>query len=97
MIVHSKDTTGAFPDGNKHWHSINWVQSYKTVQRLQTRIVKATHDSFIKRSETVMLGSKHRAFKRLEPYDGKLSSTVLRGRRRRKLLLCYPTIILKPW
>ena len=30
--------------------------------------------------------------KRLEPYDGKLSSTVLRGRRSWQLLLCYPTI-----
>ena len=32
--------------------------------------------------------------KRLEPYDGKLSSTVLRGRRRWQLLLCYPTLML---
>ena len=33
-------------------------------------------------------------FKRLEPCDGKLSSTVLRGRRRWQHLLCYPTLIL---
>lgn len=33
------------------------------------------------------------AFKRLEPYDGKLSSTVLRGRRNRQRFLCYPTVI----
>jgi len=32
------------------------------------------------------------AFKRLEPYDGKLSSTVLRGRRNRQRFLCYPTL-----
>ena len=32
--------------------------------------------------------------KRLEPYDGKLSSTVLRGRRKWQHLLCYPTLIL---
>ena len=40
------------------------------------------------------LGSLYqRAFKRLEPDDGKLSCPVLRGRRRWKLLLCYPTLI----
>ena len=33
-------------------------------------------------------------FKRLEPYDGKLSSTVLRGRRKWQHFLCYPTLSL---
>lgn len=33
-----------------------------------------------------------KAFKRLEPYDRKLSRTVLRGRRRWQHLLCYPTL-----
>lgn len=42
MIVKSQDKTGALPNGKKYWHSINWAQSYKTVQRLQARIVKAT-------------------------------------------------------
>jgi hypothetical protein len=32
-----------------------------------------------------------KAFKRLEPDDGKLSSPVLRGRRRWQHLFCYPT------
>ena len=33
-----------------------------------------------------------KAFKRIEPDDGKLSSPVLRGRRRWENLFCYPTI-----
>ena len=32
--------------------------------------------------------------KRLEPYDGKLSRTVLRGRRRWQHLFCYPTLMM---
>ncbi len=35
-----------------------------------------------------------KAFKRLEPDDGKLSSPVLRGRRRWQHLFCYPTLVL---
>lgn len=38
------------------------------------------------------LGLIKKAFKRLEPYDKKLSSTVLRGRRERQRSLCYPTL-----
>lgn len=44
MIVNSKDATGALPDAMYHWHSINWQQCYKTVQRLQARIVKAIQE-----------------------------------------------------
>jgi type-F conjugative transfer system pilin assembly protein TrbC len=42
----------------------------------------------------LMLVSLIRSFKRLEPYDGKLSSTVLRGRRKWQHFLCYPTLVL---
>ena len=38
-----------------------------------------------------MLGLTKKAFRRLEPDDGKLSSPVLRGRRERQRSLCYPT------
>lgn len=44
MMVNSNDAAGALPDGMRGWHSINWKQSYQTVQRLQTRIVKATQE-----------------------------------------------------
>ncbi len=44
MIVNSNDATGALPDGMTDWHSINWKQSHQTVQRLQTRIVKAIQE-----------------------------------------------------
>lgn len=40
------------------------------------------------------LGLSTKAFKRLEPYDAKVSRTVLRGRRKGRLFLCYPTIVL---
>lgn len=44
MIVKSIDEAGALPDGQGQWHSIDWKQCYKTVQRLQARIVKATQE-----------------------------------------------------
>jgi len=40
-----------------------------------------------------MLGLNNKAFKRLEPDEAKVSSPVLRGRRRWERLLCYPTLI----
>ncbi len=40
-----------------------------------------------------MLGLNNKALKRLEPDDAKVSSPVLRGRRRWRHLLCYPTLI----
>lgn len=40
-----------------------------------------------------MLGLDQKALKRLEPDDAKVSSPVLRGRRRWRHLLCYPTLI----
>src|SRR4028118_1725740 len=35
--------TGAASHTEIDWHSINWEQVNQTVRRLQTRIVKATH------------------------------------------------------
>lgn len=42
MIVESIDKTGALPDNQEHWHSIDWSKCHQIVQRLQARIVKAT-------------------------------------------------------
>lgn len=39
-------------------------------------------------------GLNIKAFKRLEPYDAKVSRTVLRGRRFWQQNLCYPTLAL---
>lgn len=44
MTVNSLGITGASPDINGGWHSINWKQCYHNVQRIQTRIVKATQE-----------------------------------------------------
>jgi RNA-directed DNA polymerase len=35
---------GAAPDHAVHWHSINWKKVYRTVRRLQARIVKAVRE-----------------------------------------------------
>src|SRR5262245_14095648 len=35
---------GAAPDPVVHWHSINWKKVYRTVRRLQARIVKAVRE-----------------------------------------------------
>jgi RNA-directed DNA polymerase len=35
---------GAAPDPTVHWHSINWKKVYRTVRRLQARIVKAVRE-----------------------------------------------------
>src|SRR6202045_4641774 len=35
---------GAAPDVETHWHSINWRKVWRTVRRLQARIVKATRE-----------------------------------------------------
>ncbi len=44
MMVKLNNGTGALPNEMMNWHSINWAQSYQIVQRLQTRIVKATQE-----------------------------------------------------
>lgn len=36
--------TSAFPGESKHWHHINWKKCHAIVQRLQSRIVKATQE-----------------------------------------------------
>ena len=53
------------------WDAINWRTLQEHVQRLQMRIAKATRDAPSCRVIT--------ALARLEPCDGKLSCTVLRG------------------
>ena len=35
---------GAAPDVATHWHSIHWRHVWRTVRRLQARIVKATQE-----------------------------------------------------
>src|SRR5436190_6766160 len=35
---------GAAPDTAVDWHAINWKQVYRTVRRLQARIVKAVRE-----------------------------------------------------
>ncbi len=36
--------TGAASGGEIDWHSIDWAQAHRTVQRLQRRIAKATRE-----------------------------------------------------
>ena len=54
------------------WSSINWKAVNRFVKRLQMRIAKAVENN----NRAVRKGL---AFEMLEPYDGKLSRTVLRG------------------
>src|SRR5207244_11620433 len=35
---------GAAPDGTTNWHSLDWRRIWRTVRRLQARIVKATQE-----------------------------------------------------
>lgn len=44
MMANCSQIAGASPDENKHWHHIRWQQCYRVVQRLQSRIVKATQE-----------------------------------------------------
>ena len=61
------------------WDAIDWQPIEANVRRLQMRIAKATRN-----------GRCHRvrfwAFDRLEPCEGKLSCTVLRGGNDRKVI-----------
>ncbi len=67
-----------------NWDAIDWQPIEANVRRLQMRIAKATRDSM------VSYGRCHRvrswAFERLEPCEGKLSCTVLRGGNGRKVI-----------
>jgi hypothetical protein len=54
------------------WRSIDWKEAGREVRRLQMRIAKAVQAN----CGIVLPGQ---SFEMLEPYDGKLSRTVLRG------------------
>ena len=56
-----------------NWTSINWKKVKKKVQELQMRIVKA-----VQQNDRVA-SMPRLAFEGLEPCDGRLSRTVLRG------------------
>src|SRR5436305_8368109 len=40
----AEQLAGAAPDRATDWHSIDWKKVYRTVRRLQARIVKATRE-----------------------------------------------------
>jgi RNA-directed DNA polymerase len=44
MMVNKLQIAGASPDEIEHWHRIEWKKCYAIVQRLQSRIVKATQE-----------------------------------------------------
>ena len=56
-----------------NWTSIKWKKVKKKVQELQMRIAKAV------RQNDRVTSMPRLAFEGLEPYDGNLSRTVLRG------------------
>ena len=65
-------TAGAVSNATMNWHDIEWEKVHRNVRRLQARIVKATQE----------LGTRvlfRKAFETLEPCEGRLSRTVLRG------------------
>jgi len=67
-------TAGAVSNETMNWHDIEWEKVHRNVRRLQARIVKATQE--------LLLGNRvlfRKAFEMLEPCEGRLSRTVLRG------------------
>jgi len=72
MTTAAQPMLGASPP-EELWNAIDWRTTERQVLRLQMRIAKATRS----RSRRRVLYP--RAFVRLEPYVGKLASTVLRG------------------
>ncbi len=64
------DQAGAPSTYAMNWNRINWLKVNAFVYRMQMRIAKSN-----------WVGREIPTFEGLEPYDGKLSSTVLRGRR----------------
>jgi hypothetical protein len=60
--------TGTLPHAPGEWRVINWRQVCRSVRRLQIRIAEAMRDRL-----------PQGGFEGLEPYDWKLSCTVLRG------------------
>ena len=65
---------GALINRKSRWEAIDWPKARREVRRLQVRIAKAV---------TVIAGLLHKGSLEpmLEPYEGKLSRTVLRGGR----------------
>ena len=61
-------TAGAVSNETMNWHDIEWEKVHRNVRRLQARIVKATNRVLFRK-----------AFEMLEPCEGRLSRTVLRG------------------
>ena len=71
------------------WDSINWDKVARAVKSLQARIVKRPSKSDDRITIVV--------FRVLEPYEGKLSCTVLRGERESNLpdLLDHTVLVLR--
>ena len=67
------------PLGPIRWDAIHWPTVHDQVRRLQVRIAKAAGEGTLQ--QPGRLGDLR---KMLEPYDGKLSRTVLRGEGGRK-------------
>lgn len=63
------------PNQVRSWKAINWQAAQNQVSRLQLRIAKAVEHNSSRTARSLWV---------LEPYDGKLSRTVLRGERGRK-------------
>jgi len=70
------EKVGAPINDATRWHSIDWEVARRTVRRLQMRIAKAVKEGCNQPGRPI-----RRAFEMLEPYDGKLSRTVLRRER----------------
>ena len=66
-------------DRARSWESIDWKKAEAYVKKLQMRIVKAQKDGHYSKVKTLQWLLTHSFYDRLEPYDGKLSRTVLRG------------------
>jgi len=77
--------TDASSDPPRNWKSINWVDIRQQVRRLQVRIAKATQLGKHRKVSALQwllpppASTRRQRLERLEPYEGKLSSTVLRG------------------
>ena len=71
-----EQSTDASFDRPTDWKSIDWTSIEKQVRRLQVRIAKAVQARTAARCHY-----QRHWLEGLEPYDWKLSSTVLRGGR----------------
>ena len=82
MQMKSEKTDCALETGLTYWNSINWKKAESSVRSLQLRIAKA------------YCRVVYSTLRLLEPYDGKLSRTVLRGQRRSNPPELPDTVIL---